>query len=185
MKVVSFLGSPNKHGNTAMLLRKVLEGICGNENIEDKIVFLEEQNINPCMGCDACKQNEQLSCVMKDDMQHIYKKLKDSELIIIASPIYWWSVTAQTKCFIDRLYGINFKDSDLHLENKKVMLVMTYGGELPNSGPERVELNFREICEYIGVSVADVLGVCTGSVQVKDNEKALRKAYELGKKFNC
>lgn len=181
MKIISFLGSPRKQGNTAALLNKVLQGACSNPNVESETIFLEEENINPCMGCNSCKKSENLKCVIKDDMQKIYTKIEDADLIIIATPIYWWSVTAQTKTLVDRFYGMNFKSPNLNLEDKKIMLLMTYGGALPNSGPERVELNFKEICDYMKISVAGVLGVCTEKIEVSNNEQALKEAYNLGR----
>lgn len=178
MRVVSFLGSPRKKGNTAALLDSVLKGLQSGGNSTVESVFLQEKNIHPCAGCNSCKKNESGMCVVKDDMQDIYSVIGKSDLIIIASPIYWWSVTAQMKTLIDRLYGMNFKCG-----TKKVLLLMTYEGELPNSGPETTETLFREICGYLKMEVAGVMGVCTGKVRVQDNEQAIRDGYELGKKL--
>ncbi len=177
MKTISFLGSPRRNGNTAALLHRVLDGIYHDDDAsrEDSI-FLHEKNIKACNGCNACKLEKNGICIIKDDMQDLYRQIVKSELIILASPIYWWSVTAQMKLFIDRLYGIN-KDCG----RKKVMMLMTYGGELPNSGPETVEKLFREICAYLHLEVAGVLGVCTETFEVRDNLSALQKAFEMGR----
>lgn len=182
MNIVSFLGSPRKNGNTAVLLNKVLEGILSGHKVQNEIVFLQDKNIKPCMGCGTCKKNEEKSCVIDDDMKDILEKIKKADLIVVATPIYWWGVTAQTKLLVDRLYGLDFSDKSLNIPDKKVLLLMTYGGELPNSGPETVENNFKEICEYINVGMAGVLGVCTEKSDVCDNTEALKKAYEFGKK---
>ena len=177
MKTISFLGSPRRNGNTAALLNRVLDGIYHDSAAaRGDYIFLHEKNIKPCSGCNSCKMEKNGICVIKDDMQEIYKGIAKSELVILASPIYWWSVTAQMKLLIDRLYGIN-KDCG----RKKVMLLMTYGGELPNSGPETTESLFREICAYLHLDVAGILGVCTETVQVSDNAEALQKAYDLGR----
>jgi len=134
------------------------------------------------MGCNSCKNNEDKTCVINDDMKDIVPKIKKADLIILATPIYWWSVTAQMKLLIDRLYSLNFTDSSFYFHNKKIMLLMTYEGELPNSGPETVEKLFKEVCEYLNVGVAGVLGVCTGKVKVSKNLEALERAYEFGEK---
>lgn len=177
MKTISFLGSPRRNGNTAALLNRVLDGIYNEEkSAREDYIFLHERNIKPCTGCNSCKAEKNGICIIKDDMQDIYKGIAESELVIFASPIYWWSVTAQMKLLVDRLYGIN-KDCG----KKKVMLLMTYDGELPNSGPETTEKLFREICGYLHLEVAGVLGVCTGSVQVKDNTAALQQAFDMGR----
>lgn len=182
MNIVSFLGSPRKNGNTSVLLNKVLDGILSKNNAKNEIVFLQNSNIKPCMGCNFCKNNEDKTCVINDDMKNIVTKIKKADLIILATPIYWWSVTAQMKLLIDRLYALNFADSSFGFYNKKVMLLMTYEGELPNSGPETVEKLFKEICEYMNVGVEGVLGVSTGEVEVSKNLEALKKSYEFGEK---
>lgn len=177
MKTISFLGSPRRKGNTAALLNRVLDGVFhDSKEPREDYIFLHEKNIKPCNGCNSCKTGKNGICVIMDDMQDIYKGIGKSDLIILASPIYWWSVTAQMKLLIDRLYGIN-KDCG----RKKVMLLMTYEGELPNSGPETVEQLFREICAYLHLEVAGVMGVCTGTAAVSENAAALKEAFELGR----
>ena len=175
MKAVSFLGSPRRNGNTSALLDAVIKGMNSNGDIENKHIFLQEKKISPCSGCDSCKKNDSGKCVVKDDMQEIYPVIEKSDIIILATPIYWWSVTAQMKLLVDRLYGMNFKCG-----KKKVVLLMTYGGELPNSGPETTEALFREICSYLKMEAAGVLGVCSEKLHVKDNEQALHKGFKLG-----
>ncbi len=178
MKTISFLGSPRKNGNTAALLDSLIKGMKSAGNRDNEYIFLHEKNIRPCNGCDACKKDNTQGCVIKDDMQEIYPLIVKSDLIILATPIYWWSVTAQMKLLIDRLYGVNFTCG-----KKKVALLMTYGGELPNSGPETTEALFLEICDYLKLEAAGVLGVCTGKTQVKDNQTALNEAFELGRRL--
>lgn len=182
MNIISFLGSPRKNGNTAVLLNKVLEGILSEHEVQSETVFLQDRNIKPCRGCESCKKNESKVCVIDDDMKELMGKIKKADLIVIATPIYWWGVTAQMKLLVDRLYAVDYSNKSLKLSDKKVLLLMTYGGELPNSGPETVESNFKEICEYINVGIAGVLGVCTEKSNVCDNAEALKQAFEFGKK---
>ncbi|HOP31287.1 MAG TPA: flavodoxin family protein [Spirochaetota bacterium] len=176
MKILTFLGSPRKHGNTATLLDSVINGIKSIDNNSVEQIFLNEKNIRPCQGCNSCKKDGADGCIQKDDMQNIYPLIAKSDLIILATPIYWWSVTAQMKLLIDRIYGMDFTCG-----RKKVALLMTYGGELPNSGPETTEALFREICAYIKADPVAVMGVCSETIEVKDNKKALDDAFELGR----
>jgi len=178
MKILALLGSPRRHGNTATLLNSVIEGIKTAKDAEVELIFLNGKNIKPCQGCNSCKKEDSKGCVQKDDMQQIYPLVAKSDLIILASPIYWWSVTAQMKLFIDRLYAMDFTCG-----RKKAALLMTYGGELPNSGPETTEALFREICDYIKADAVAVMGVCTEQIEVKDNKKALQEAFELGERM--
>ncbi len=175
MKSVSFLGSPRLNGNTAALLNAVIDGMKSTGDIENEYVFLQEKKISPCNGCNGCKKNESGRCVVSDEMQDIYPIIERSDIIILATPIYWWSVTAQMKLLIDRLYGMSFKCG-----TKKVVLLMTYGGELPNSGPETTEALFREICGYLKMEVAGVIGVCSENIHVRDNAAALADGFQLG-----
>ena len=176
MKILTFLGSPRKHGNTATLLDSVINGIKSIDNKSVEQIFLNEKNIRPCQGCNSCKKDGADGCIQKDDMQNIYPLIAKSDLIILATPIYWWSVTAQMKLLIDRIYGMDFTCG-----RKKVALLMTYGGELPNSGPETTEALFREICDYIKADPVAVMGVCSETIEVKDNKKVLDDAFELGR----
>jgi len=178
MKIASFLGSPRKKGNTAALLDSVLKGIRDSTDVENEYFFLHDMKIAPCNGCDACKRGDSSGCVIKDDMELIYAALRKADIIILATPIYWWSVTAQMKLMIDRIYGMDFKCG-----KKKVALLMTYGGELPNSGPETVEKLFYEICTYLKMEAAGALGVCTETLPVSKNDKALRDGFSFGIKL--
>ncbi len=60
-----------------------------------------------CTACDACLETERF-CVFEDDMQPLYRQFIEADLVVLASPVYWWSISAQLKVFIDRLYGLNF-----------------------------------------------------------------------------
>jgi multimeric flavodoxin WrbA len=178
MKVVSFLGSPRINGNTATLLDSVIKGMRDAGDIHNEQIFLHEKNIKPCAGCNSCKKNDTGMCIVKDDMQEMYKLMGSADYIILATPIYWWTVSAQMKLLIDRIYGMNFKCG-----SKKIVLLMTYEGELPNSGPETTEKLFYEICEYLKMEAAGVLGVCTGKIEVRNNQSALSNGFEFGKKL--
>ncbi|HQO39877.1 MAG TPA: flavodoxin family protein [Spirochaetota bacterium] len=178
MKIVSFLGSPKKKGNTAALLDSVLKGLHESAVVESEYFFLHDMKIAPCNGCDACKKANSTGCVIRDDMDLIYAALRKADIIILATPIYWWSVTAQMKLMIDRIYGMDFKCG-----RKKIALLMTYGGELPNSGPETLEKLFVEICDYLKMEAAGTLGVCTETLTVSKNEKALQDGLSFGAKL--
>ncbi len=101
MNILIFNGSPRRKGNTAILIDTVIQGICrSNNNDNVKYFNLPELKIHPCISCGICEKKG--CCVFNDDMEEIYKKIDTADRIIIASPIYFYSVTAQTKVFIDR-----------------------------------------------------------------------------------
>ena len=99
MNTLIFLGSPRKNGNSAHLLQQIIQGI-EQTGGEWELIRLPELDIHACIACGSCEKTGE--CVFKDDMQPLYKKIGRADRIIIASPIYFYSVTAQTKVFIDR-----------------------------------------------------------------------------------
>lgn len=179
MNILAVQGSPRLNKNTDILLEKFLEGVKDkNEKCKINKIFLQEKNIQFCKACNACKNEEIGHCIINDDMQEIYPLISDVNILVLATPVYWWSMSAQLKTFIDRIYGLSNKKQ---LKGKKCVLLMTYGGALPNEGPRIVEETIKEICNYIGLEFVDVYGVCTDEeVQVSDNPKAQEEVYRLG-----
>ena len=99
MNVLILSGSPRKNGNTEILIENIMIGIAEAGGASE-LIRLAEKKIHPCIGCGECEKEG--TCVIDDDMQDLYRKIHSSDRIIIASPIYFYSVTAQTKAFIDR-----------------------------------------------------------------------------------
>ena len=99
MKVLGINGSPRMGGNTDILLDEVLRG-AKTEGAEIEKVILNTLKFSPCQECEILKDDG--SCIIEDDMQPLYKKIKESDIIILASPIFFGSLSAQTKMMIDR-----------------------------------------------------------------------------------
>ncbi len=123
MKIVGILGSLRKKGNTEILLDLALEEARRNGAQVAKIL-LRSMKIAPCNGCQKCFKTGK--CVIKDDMQQVYKEMLDSEGIIWATPVYFWSMTGLTKIAMDRTYALGFPK--LQLMNKVAGLVSVAGG---------------------------------------------------------
>src|SRR4030042_3463736 len=104
MKVTAFMGSPRINGNTAKLIDTILEGVAENKGETERIDIVK-MNIHPCIACEQCKRNG--GCVHQDDFPAMVEKMKESDVIIFGTPVYWWGPTAQFKTFFDRFYGIN------------------------------------------------------------------------------
>ena len=99
MKVIAFLGSPRENGNTELLLREAVRGI--EESGPAVQVFnLNKMNIMPCQNCGGC--DETGVCIYEDDMTRIYEAIRNADRIILASPIFFFALSAQTKTMIDR-----------------------------------------------------------------------------------
>jgi multimeric flavodoxin WrbA len=177
MKVLAVQGSPKKKGNTALLLEHYLRGVEENHrNVEINRVFLQEKNIAPCTGCYTCIEKNS-SCVIEDDMQELYDKIIEADLLVFATPVYWWSISAQLKTFVDRFCPLSVED----FKGKKFVLLMTYGMARPNTGPEMVENMFKEIWDHFEVDFAQTYSTCTEQyLPVAENKEAQDAVYELG-----
>jgi len=103
LKVLGIAGSPRRDSNTDHLLQQVMAG-ASSLGAETKIVILSELNIAPCRHCDGCIKTGK--CVVDDDMQWLHIDLREADRIVLASPIFFMSVTAQTKAMIDRCQAL-------------------------------------------------------------------------------
>jgi multimeric flavodoxin WrbA len=99
MKVIAISGSPRKKGNTELLAEHTMEAIA-EEGIDTELVPLAGLNIQPCNACMVCKKEEK--CPIEDDLFPLYLKMKDADGIILASPVYFGSATANMKALMDR-----------------------------------------------------------------------------------
>lgn len=175
MKIAAFQGSPRKNGNTSLLLQKFIKGAEDAGNLFLGNNFLQDMIIAGCRGCGYCRSND--GCVIKDDMGDLLSQVKEADVLVLATPVYWWSMTGQIKVFIDRLYAL----PEGTLKGKEMYFIMSYGGALPNSGPELVEKTISAICAYTGIKLMKVFGVCTDEyMPASQNETALKEIYSIG-----
>ena len=98
-KIIVLTGSVRKGGNTELLAQAFAEGAKKNNEVE--IISVADVKVNPCIGCDRCFTSEGNVCVQHDDMAGIYEKLKTSDMLVIASPVYFYGISAQLKAIID------------------------------------------------------------------------------------
>jgi multimeric flavodoxin WrbA len=97
--VLGIYGSPRKGGNSDRLLDKALEG-ARSAGAETRTLYARDLTISGCLECGGC--DETGKCVVKDDMQSVYPLLEEADIIFLASPIFFYGLTAQLKCLIDR-----------------------------------------------------------------------------------
>lgn len=103
IKVLALLGSARKGGNSDLLLQSITKGLT-DAGAEVEIIRLSKLKINPCLNCGSCDMEG--VCVQKDEMQELFDKLLTYDIIILASPIYFMSVSAWTKKMIDRCQSL-------------------------------------------------------------------------------
>ncbi|MDR2943604.1 MAG: flavodoxin family protein [Methanosarcinales archaeon] len=149
-KVTGFCGSPRKNGNTAFLMRMILEK-AAEKGFETEYISLNDADIGFCEACDACRKSEK-GCVKKDRMRELGEKMKDSGIWILGTPVYWWGPTAQMKVFTDRWYGLPRET----FRNKKVILVIPMEDTEEKTASHVIGM-YRDSLEYIGVEIADIV----------------------------
>jgi multimeric flavodoxin WrbA len=174
MNILILSGSPRKGGNTDLLVEAFVKGASQKHHVE--VVSVHDYKVNPCIGCNACFRNEQHLCVQKDDMSIIYEKMAHSDMLIIASPVYFYGLSAQLKAVIDR-YHNPIRDT---FPIKKMALLLVGAATLPelfNSilTQYRLCLNFFKLEDAGRVLVRGVKD--KGDI---NNTKALNEAFEFG-----
>ncbi len=182
-QVVVVKASPRRNGNSATLAGKVAEGArAAGAQVEE--FYLHDMNIRPCDACDACHGEPYQGCIIQDDMQIVYPKLRAADALVIASPVYWFTVSAQAKLFMDRCYALVDADGYV-LRGAKVGIVMTYGDSDPfNSGAVNALRTFQDGFRYIGAEIAGmVYGSADAPGEIRKNTELMAKAYELGKQL--
>jgi multimeric flavodoxin WrbA len=98
-KIVVFMGSPRKKGNTDLLVDAFVSG-AERVGADVKKILLYEQKITPCIECGGCDKSGK--CVLEDDMQGIYDLIKEADVVVVASPIFFYNITAVTQALVER-----------------------------------------------------------------------------------
>jgi multimeric flavodoxin WrbA len=102
VKAIALSGSPRKDGNTDTLLRRCLAGLA-DRGAEGELVRLADLDLRPCTGCGGCKRRQDRTCTIKDDGFHeVFERMAAADIIVLGSPVYFGSATAQTKILMDR-----------------------------------------------------------------------------------
>ena len=174
-KIVILVGSVRRGGNTALLAQAFADGAKVNNEVE--IISVVDYKVNPCIGCDTCFNRDGNKCFIQDDMQKIYPKLAEADMIVIASPVYFYGISAQLKAVIDRLHTPlrnSFKVSHL-------ALLLVAGAGL-NTVFDSIKMQYQQILKFFGLE--DAGQVLVNGVREKGaiaGHPALKKAFELGK----
>lgn len=181
--VLVFKGSPREHGNSSTLAEKAVEGAKA-AGAEVESFSLHRMDIRPCDACDTC--HETGVCVLMDDMQGLYPKLQKADAIMIASPIYWFTMNAQTKLFIDRWYALEISEGNA-LKGKQFGIILTYGDTDPySSGAINAIRTFQDMLRYIGGNIAGIVyGTASDVGEVQSQPELMERAYKLGQKLGA
>jgi len=185
MKVLAVLGSPRVGGNSDILLDQALAGAKDAGGKVEKIV-LSKKKISGCLDCQRC--NETGICAVQDDMLEIHKKILEADAIVHSVPVYFWSMTAQMKAYLDRWCAFFDAEWRLHkayrpmMKGKRIGLITVCGD--PNvSTADPIVHSFKNTCQFSGLNLLEVVQAsATTKGEIAKNEEVKRKAYDLGKK---
>ncbi len=174
MKILVITGSPRKNGNSNTLAENFIKGAKekGHNVVRFDSAF---KNVHPCIACNKCGMNG--DCVFNDDFKEVKDNIIDSDMVVFATPMYYFGISTQLKAVIDRFYSINGK---IHTP-KKSALIMTYA-DTSDKEAEPIIKHYETLLNYLGwQDVGQIIasGVWTeGSVNNTDYPK---QAFDLGK----
>lgn len=176
-KILIVSSSYRKNGNSETLAKEFERGAKEAGNSVETI-YLRDYEINYCRGCLACQTTGK--CIINDEVKEIIEKVKDAEILVFATPIYYYSVSGQLKTFLDRmnpLYIQNFKYREVYL----ITAAADENEEKANEGAIKAVEGWVEC--FNGVSLKDSMcGTNTTTIgDIKDNAELLNRAYEMGK----
>lgn len=174
MKILVLTGSPRKNGNSNTLADNFVKGAeeAGHEVLRFDAAF---KDVHPCIGCNSCGMDG--SCVFKDDFDFVRRHIVDADMVVFATPMYYFGISAQLKAVIDRFYAIN---GQIH-RPKKAALLMTYANTAASQA-EPIKAHYKVLLDYLGWQDAGQIiasGVWpAGAVNGTDYPA---QAYALGK----
>lgn len=180
-KVLIVTASPRPRGNSSLLAAEAARG-AREAGAEVRIVSLAGLSMGPCRACDSCRKPGAKGCVQKDDLGPLHDDLKAADALLIASPVYWFTMSAQAKIFMDRLYVFGAK-SYREIKGKRIGIILTSGdADVRSSGAVNAMSAFKDAFAYLGAPVVGMLhGAGGGAGAVLKNKALLQEACVLGR----
>ena len=172
MNILVLNGSPRPNGNTAKMVSTFKEAAQGSGSTVNVIEVCKKQ-IHGCTACEYCHTKGNGQCVQKDDMQEVYDALKDADMLVLASPIYYHGISGQLKCVIDRFYSAAYPVGPKRL--KKVAMLLSSGASRQYEGAKYSFEN--DFLGYLGLQNMGFY-TCAGSV----SEKMLTEIRAMGER---
>ena len=172
-RIVVLSGSPRKDGNTDRLVSAFVKGAQARHEVE--VVRVYEQTVHPCIGCNTCFTREGNACFQKDGMTEIYQKLRQADILIIASPVYFYGISAQLKAIVDRLHTP--MRNSFHI--RKLGLIMVGAAGLPELF-DGIIAQYQLILRYFSLEDGGTVLVRHAKDKGDVTQDDLDKAYALG-----
>ena len=184
MIVTTLLGSAKKKGNTATVLGWVETELQSMDHTVERI-YLNSKSIRGCLGCAKCRDNpDEIACVQKDDAIDIMEQMISSDVVLFASPIYFWGFSAQIKALIDRGYSLvtNYhKPGQTSLMKGKRIGLLVTGADAYEDNAEGIFTSFDRIVDFLLAKKSGELYVGECSIPADLPEKFKNRAIELAR----
>jgi multimeric flavodoxin WrbA len=177
MKAIAITGSPRKKGNTEILAKCTLDAI-KTEGLATELISLAELDIKPCIACMVCTEEER--CPIEDDLLPIYHKMKETDAIILASPVYFGSATSQIKSLMDRTgYIASWNGRVFEGKIGGALVVARRAGQ--NFTFAQLNYWFQILGFYVPGSTYWNVAFGREKGEVERDEEGLKTAYNFGK----
>jgi len=187
MKVVALFGSPRANGNTATLT-KVFNKTAEELGADVQTFLLNKLDAKGCQACDTCKTKTD-HCVIKDDLAEVLESVKNADVLVAATPIYFADISAQLKIFVDRCYSYLEpfetipKASRLKVGKKFVLITAQNQGEDMFA---EVCTKYRMISEFLGFQETHLIRGCdlreADALKTKNRQDLIDLSKETAKK---
>ena len=174
--IVILVGSMRKGGNTDLLARRFAEGAAQHNSVD--IISVADYKIAPCIGCNTCFTREGNACCNRD-MDMVYEKLRGADALVIASPVYFYGISAELKAIIDRLHTPMRNTFAI----RRLALLLVGAAELPNLF-EPILLQYQMVLDFFHLQ--DCGKVLVRGVKDKGDiigRPEMDEAYQLGLKM--
>lgn len=173
-RIVVLIGSNRRNGNTDLLAKAFAEGASKNNIVE--FVSVADYKVNPCIGCNSCFTREGNKCFQNDDMPKIYEKLRNADMVVLASPVYFYGISAQLKSIVDRLHTPMRNEFKI----KKLALILVGAATLPELF-DSIKIQYQLVLNFFKLEDVGMILVSGAKDKgdVRESE-AIRQAYDLG-----
>ena len=174
-RILVLSGSPRKNGNTDRLAASFAKGAAEMNHVVET-VSVSDYTVNACTGCNSCFTREGNQCFQTDDMPRIYRKFSEADVVIIASPVYFYGISAQLKALVDRLHTP--MRNSFHV--KKLGLILVGAATLPELF-DSIIMQYRLILNFFHLEDAGMVLIRGAREKGDVKEDDLKNAYLLGR----
>lgn len=173
-RIVILSGSPRRGGNTDSLVASFVKG--AEERNEVEVIPVCEYDINPCVGCNTCFEREGNKCFRNDGMTYVYDRLSRADMVVIASPVYFYGISAQLKAAVDRLHTPMRNSFPV----KKLGMLLVGAAELPELF-DPILTQYRMILRFFSLEDGGTVLVRGAREKGSVPQEDLDRAYRFGR----